>query len=288
MDPVLGMTLCWLAFAGTHVGLASRPLRDPLVGRLGEIGFGVVFSLVASALYTLLVVWYATHRSLGPPGPALGGVPGVREALIVVVVLGVVLAVASFEVYPRSPYAVMAAHGMREPRGLERITRHAFFVGLALFALAHALLATRLIGTVLMLGFAALAIAGPMHQDRKLLRLRGASYAAYLAGTSFVPFGAIVAGRQRLELRELPFRALALGVLVAFGLRAVHVHLFDAYGAWVIGATVGGAAILAVQGIRAHRRRAARAATPRTMSATIARADTTGSDAAAIGRPTTR
>jgi uncharacterized membrane protein len=288
MDPVLGMTLCWLVFGATHVGIASRPVRDRLTARLGEIGFGLTFSLVAAAAYTLLVVWYTTHRTLGAAGPSLGGVPGVREALIGVVALGVVLAIWSFDAYPRSPYAVLAKRTEHEARGLERITRHAFFVGLALVGLAHALLATRLIGGVFMLGFAVLSIAGPLHQDRKLLRLRGATYAAYLAQTSFVPFGAILAGRQRLVARELSLRAPALAILAAVALRAVHAHLFDAYGAWVIGATVGGAALLAVQGIRVHRRRAARAATPRSMSATMARAAATGSDASAIGRPTTK
>jgi uncharacterized membrane protein len=288
MDPVLGMTLCWLAFAGTHVGMASRPVRDRLAGRFGEIGFGLGFSVVAAASFTLLVAYYATHRTLGPAGPALGGVAGVREVLIGIVAAGVVLAVWAFDAYPRSPYAVFAKPGEQEPHGIERISRHSFFVGIALVGLAHALLATRLIGAVFMLGFAVLSIAGGLHQDRKLLRLRGAPYAAYLAATSFAPFAAILAGRQRLVGRELGWRVPAFGLLAAVGLRAVHPHLFDGYGAGVIGATVGGAALLALQGIRVHRRRAARAATPRSMSATTARAADTGSGAAPIGRPTTR
>jgi uncharacterized membrane protein len=288
MDPVAGMLLCWAAFSGTHVGLATRPARAWIVRRTGEAGFGIAFSLVASATFAALVAWYASHRTLGPAGLALGTLPAVRPVLIALVVLGVVLVAASLDAYPASPYVVGAPHGAHEPRGVARVTRHPFFVGIALVGLAHALLATRLVGTVFALGFVPHALAGGCHQDRKLLRARGAPYAAYLATTSFVPFAAIAAGRQRLAWEELRLRPLATGVVAAVALRVLHAHLFDAYGAGLIGATVGGAAVLVARGVRAQRRRAARAATPRTMSETIARAAATGSDASAIGRPTTR
>ena len=54
------------------------------------------------------------------------------------------------------------------------MTRHPFFVGVALLASAHVLLATRLVGAVFFAGLAALAILGARHQDRKILARRGA------------------------------------------------------------------------------------------------------------------
>src|SRR5437899_13047458 len=57
---------------------------------------------------------------------------------------------------------------IRAPRGVERVTRHPFFVGVALLASAHVLLATRLVGAVFFAGLAALAILGAWHQDRTL------------------------------------------------------------------------------------------------------------------------
>ena len=86
---------------------------------------------------------------------------------------------------------------------MERITRHAFFWGLGMLAIAHALLATRLVGTVLFTGVALVAIGGSYHQDRKLLARIGRPYADYLAATSAVPFAAIVAGRQRFPWTDL-------------------------------------------------------------------------------------
>ena len=144
---------------------------------------------------------------------------------------------------------------VRAPRGVERVTRHALFVGVALLGAGHALLATRLVGTVLMGGLAVVAVAGAWHQDRKLLRQRGEPYAAYLEATSTVPFGAIVAGRQRLAWQELPVGALALGVVLAVLLRTVHGSIFAHGGAWVIAAVLGAAALGGVQSARRVRRR---------------------------------
>ena len=125
------------------------------------------------------------------------------------------------------------------------MTRHPFFVGVALLASAHVLLATRLVGAVFFAGLAALAILGAWHQDRKLLARRGAPYAGYLAVTSAVPFAAIVARRQHLAWREIPPRGLVLGLALAAALRAVHASIFAHSGAWVIGVVLAGAVLSA-------------------------------------------
>ena len=62
MEPVVGVLVLSLLFAGTHIGLASRRPRAALVARLGEQGFDVVFFLVAAASFTALVRFYALHR----------------------------------------------------------------------------------------------------------------------------------------------------------------------------------------------------------------------------------
>jgi hypothetical protein len=139
----------------------------------------------------------------------------------------------------------MAPPGIvRPPRGLARITRHAFFAGMATLAAAHMLLATRLTGVVFFAGMLLLVTLGARLQDRKLLRRHGTPYAEYLAATSGIPFGAIVTGRQRLVWRELPLRLLALSVLLVAALRWAHGSLFAAGGAWMMGVIVGGVVLL--------------------------------------------
>ena len=258
MTPALGVALLALVFVGTHVGLATHGVRARLVARLGEGGFFGLYAAVATLTFWMLVAYYAAHRFEGAPGLGLGADPAVRAVLIGVIVAGVALATAGLVAYPRLPVALFG-QSVREPYGIERITRHPFFAGTALVGIAHALLATHLAGTVLMGSLALLAIAGARHQEAKHVRTKGGPYAAYLAVTSAVPFAAIVAGRQRLVWRELPFGALAGGVAAAVVLRLAHASLFAGGGGWLVLAIVGGGAVASLQSWRRVRRLEARA-----------------------------
>jgi len=259
MGPPLVVALLWMLFGGTHVGLATGPVRARLVARLGELGFTLLFWLVAAASFALLVGYYAAHRLEGTPGLALGDLPVLRPLLLATIVTGIALASAALVSYPRSPMALFRDR-VHPARGIERITRHPFFVGVALMAVAHTLLATRLVGTVFFACLVLLAVVGAWHQDKKLLVVRGWPYADYLATTSAVPFAAVVAGRQRLVYGELPLATLAAGLGLAFALRAIHAGIFAHGGAWVIAVVVGGAGILTLQSWRRARRLAARPA----------------------------
>jgi len=255
MEPALRVALVSLLFAATHVGLASLPVRRRLVARCGRRGFTWLFAAVASVCWALAVSTYAGVQHDGAPGLALGRFEAARWLLVGANVLGVVLMTSAFAGYDRSPYA-LAGEDVREPYGLGRVTRHPFFVGVVLLGGAHALLATRLVGAVVMGGLALVAGVGAWHQDRKLLALRGAPYAEYLAATSAVPFAAILAGRQRLVWSELPVVLPLVGLALAWGLRTVHASLFARGGAYVIGAVVGGALVILVGEWRRERRAA--------------------------------
>ncbi|MGH7900092.1 MAG: NnrU family protein [Candidatus Binatia bacterium] len=249
MEPALIVSLTWLLFGLSHIGLATVGIRGRLVARLGEHGFVFLFSGVATVLFTILVTSYAALRFEGLPGPALGNSPLLRPILIGFVVIGVVLMTATFAGYDRSPYAAIG-RSFPEPRGLERITRHTFFAGLVLFSVAHALLATRLVGTVFLAGNAVLAVLGAWHQDRKLAARFGPPFADYLRATSAVPFVAIVSRRQRLVWSELPYRALAVGLVLAFVFRAIHDQIFAYGGLAFVGVTLLGLGVLLAATLR--------------------------------------
>jgi len=256
MEPALGVALYWLLVGGTHVGLATRRVRGALVAHLGEWGFIGTFSLVAALTFTMLVRYYADHQFEGATGLAAGAHPLVRGVAIGAIVGGITLALASLWTYPSSPYA-LGNERVHEPRGLERITRHPFAIGIAIAAIAHALLATRLTGTVFFAGLALLGLGGSVHQDRKLLSARGVPYAHFMSVTSLLPFGAVLSGRQRIPGRELPWTALLAALAAAYGLRVAHASIFAHGGAWVISIVVGGAAVLALQSWR-HATRSSR------------------------------
>ena len=130
MEPALTVAVLWLLFAGTHIGLATRRLRAALVARLGEAGFTALFSVIASASFAAAIAYYAAHRTEGAPGLALANVPALRGALMAVTVTGIVLLSAGSVTYPGSPYDLFA-RTVRAPRGIERVTRHPFFAGVA-------------------------------------------------------------------------------------------------------------------------------------------------------------
>ncbi|HLY36420.1 MAG TPA: NnrU family protein [Candidatus Binatia bacterium] len=259
MEPTLTIVGLWLVFGGTHVGLATRGVRDRFVASLGELGFRALYTLVASATFAALVMFYAAHRFEGAPGLALGRYAPLRVLLMGVVGLGVVLQIMGLIGYPRSPTSV-ARPRVQPALGVARITRHAFFVGIALLAGAHALLATRLVGTVFFSALAALAVIGSWHQDQKLIALRGRAYADYVASTSAIPFVAIAAGRQPFAWRELSFTGVALGIAAAIGLRRIHDSILAGDGVWFVAAVVAGAAIAGLASLWGARRTRARAA----------------------------
>jgi uncharacterized membrane protein len=264
MEPAINVSLLWSLFIVAHVGLGAPPVRDRLVDRLGELGFGLVFSAVAAVLFAPLVLYYSAHRFEGAPGLALGAHALGRAALEAAVAGGVVLMAAGLASYPRSPYTVLDGSSRWQAFGLQRVTRHPFFMGLGVFAAAHTLLATRLVGATFMAGFAVLAVGGAALQDRKLLARRGESFARYLTETSAVPFGAILSGRQDLAWGELPLGGLLVGCALAVALRGLHQWIFAYGGALFVGATLGVPAVILVRSLarlrRARRREGVRLA----------------------------
>ncbi len=255
MEPSIGVALLWALFGATHIGLTTSRPRAALVERYGERAFRNRYSLLAAASFSALVVYYALHRGEGAAGLAFGSVPGLHSLGMVLIGGGVVLMAASFAGYKSSPMSAIAP-SVRPPRGMARISRHCFFAGLTVFAVAHGLLATKLVGTVFFAGFALVSIFGARHQDRKLLAKKGEPYANYLAATSGVPFGALLSGRQRLPLTEIPWLAVAIGIVIAFALRQVHGSIFAYGGAAFLVVGLAGVGSLFVQEAL-HRRRAA-------------------------------
>jgi len=250
MEPALVVAMLWTLFAGTHMGLSITRVRAALVARLGEPGFFALFSSIASLGFWVLVAYYAAHRGEGAPGLDAGRVAPLRWLLMGTVAAGVVLVVAGLGVYPRLPVALFG-QPIVTPRGIERISRHPFFVGMALVGGAHVLLAPHLAGAVFMGGFAVLGIAGARHQDSRTLQARGRPYAEYIAATSVLPLAAWLTGRQTLDRRALPLGTITTGLAVAVLLRLAHADLFAAGGAWIAGTTIVGGA---VAGLQSHRR----------------------------------
>lgn len=242
------MVLCaWLVFGATHLILGMPPLRSRLVQKLGEQYFVALFSAIAAFGLGLLAISVAIFGADGAPGPALAQMPLARAILYALSFAGLTLAVAGLLNYMRSPMALFRTT-LHPPLGIERITRHAFFVGLAFFAIAHALLAATLAVCAYFTGFAVLAMVGAVLQDRKLLIKYGDAYRNYLAATSLMPFVAVLQKRQALSMEDRLPQRFALSAMMALLIFAMHPFWATLHGAPLAG-------LMAVGGIMVSARR---------------------------------
>jgi len=220
--------LLWLAFGGSHILLSSARMRPRLQAALGVQGFRGLYSLVAFATFVPLVWLFAARPRSGPLLWQVLGTPAVALWLNhLLMAVACVLVVASL--LPGSAAPSSLAAGPDAPlaaRGVLRVTRHPMLAGFACFGLAHLLVNGALGDVVFFAGFPLFAWLGARHQDARLARDRP-GYAALVAETSLVPFAAIVAGRQRFALREMPPFVVAAGLLLFVVLRAWHDMLFQ-------------------------------------------------------------
>lgn len=222
MTPVVVVMTGWLFFGGSHLLLSAPVLRDVLSNRLGTYRFVVIYILVTTVSLSLLIAAVACYGGDGASGLNLAAIPVARWILGAIALVGALLATAGIVNYSRSPMAVLARrwrerHDDEEskplgvPAAVEHITRHPFFVGLAVLMFAHALLASTLAMAAYFTGFVLLALVGIPMQDRKLRERHGDVYGSYLSNTSAVPFA--VTGRLPETLQPILLRSIA-GTLV--------------------------------------------------------------------------
>lgn len=191
MDPVNNLIFGATLFVGTHF-LMSHPLRAPLVGRIGERGFQIAYSVVALATFILMVQAY---RAMPYEAPlwVVGDLLWALASLIVLVAS--ILFMGSLIGNP-----AMAMPGAKEAaaapaRGVFAITRHPMMWGFALWALAHVMVLPTPGQMILCTALIILALGGSRAQDIKKAQLMGPAWQDWSARTAFVPFSGQLSGR---------------------------------------------------------------------------------------------
>jgi uncharacterized membrane protein len=210
----------WIAFAGTHMGMASIRLRPALTGTLGAQGYLGAYSLVAFATFVPIVWYYFAHKHQGPLLWAIPLGPIARWLLYGAMGAAFVL-MASAMVKP-SPQA-LGGDPSQPPTAMQRFTRHGLFMGITLFGLLHLIPNGYATDVAFFGGLAVFGVLGSWHQDQRKLALENETYPPFYAQTAFVPF----TGREPLRaLRGLPLLGVALGIVLAILLRYFHLQLF--------------------------------------------------------------
>jgi uncharacterized membrane protein len=207
----------------THYGISSTPLRDWLVGRIGERPYLVLYSLVALGALVWLI--FAYRRA---PYIELWTAPG-WSAWLPLVVMPFALLLLVCGVSTMNPTAVGSPDTLdqAEPaRGILRVTRHPFMWGVALWALTHIVPNGDAAAVVLFGTFAALALLGTLLIDHKFRARRGPQWQRFAAMTSNLPFAAILTGRQHLVLAEIGWQRGGIALALYVVLLVLHPWLF--------------------------------------------------------------
>lgn len=223
MDTALVVTaLTSAAFVVSHLGTASAPLRGRLVARLGEKGFQVLYGLVALVALGAMIAAYSQashHIYLWPPGP------GVRHLPLLVMPLALILIVGG--VLSPNPSAVGMAGALdrRNRPGHTARDSPPCHVGVGLWAAIHIVANGDLASLWFFGGLLATALGGAWHLDRRMAASEGERWQRFAAVTSFVPFAALLGGRQRWVAAEFLQPALwGLGLFAL--LLLLHPYLF--------------------------------------------------------------
>lgn len=222
MKIAFAIVVFWLLFGASHIGLSSLHWRPRLVAALGERGYQGVFSLVALATFIPLVSLYMRNRH---EGPSLWVLPIDEVGLWVIYVLQAVawtLVVGGLAL-PSAASLGQSTSGAISVRGLHRVTRHALFMGTALFGALHLPVMGFASDVAFWAGFPVFAVVGCWHQDRRKLATEGEAFRAWFAETSFFP---LASTRSWRGLGQIPLWLPVAGALVATGLRWLHGPLF--------------------------------------------------------------
>ncbi len=223
MSASFWIAIWWVAFGGTHTLLTTGAVRPRLIERLGDKGYQGVYSLISLATFVALCWMYFNNRHGGAMLWHLDDSSALHTLLMLVAGFAITM-VAGAGPQP-SPVGMMAGD---KPKayGMLRISRHPMFMSLGLWGLAHALVNGYLNDVLFFGGFFVYAILGCSHQDARKRAAAGKDLEEFFAETSLVPFAAIVTGRNKLVLGELPWVVLIVGVIVATGIYHMHPMLF--------------------------------------------------------------
>ncbi|HTO40124.1 MAG TPA: NnrU family protein [Rhizomicrobium sp.] len=214
----MGMGMLFAAaavFLAIHFLVSGTRLRDGLVGAIGEGPYMGLFSLASIAAIVWLVISY-NAASAGPDNRVLFDLGvGIKHLALPLMFLAFILAVPGlFTANPTSVRQEGVATRPDAVRGILAVTRHPFLWGVAIWSALHLLMNGDIASVILFATFFVLALLGPLSIDAKRKRKMGADWDGFAARTSNVPFGAVIAGRAKLNWVQILDWRMGMAVLL--------------------------------------------------------------------------
>jgi uncharacterized membrane protein len=222
MDPLTRLALAAGVWFVIHPAIAGSPVRAWFVARFSERAFLALFSLLSLVALVALIFAYR----YAPCAPLWITPRSLRYLPVVVMPFAFVLLAGAYTLPNPTSVGGEAALSSAEPaRGALRITRHPFLWATIAWSSVH-LIVNGSVASQLFFGTLLLTAAvGTRDIDQKRQRANPEAWARYAQVTSNIPFAAILAGRNRLVLRELVL-PIAVGAVLTVVLLAFHDELF--------------------------------------------------------------
>ncbi len=218
---MISLALAALAFTLIHLGVSGTRLRDRLVAAIGLPAYMVVFSVASVAT----IVWLVSAYKGAPYIETWGQLQWWKPFAIALMLPAFLLVVIGLTT-PNPTSVAQEGLASQPPRGIVRVTRHPFLIGVAIWAGVH------LVGNgdaASLLFFASLAVvslAGTVSIDAKRRRALGAeAWDGFARQTSILPFAAVLSGRSKLSWPELGWWRPAAGVAAYALMLGGHAHL---------------------------------------------------------------
>jgi len=224
-EPMIELAIAALAFVGFHL-VPSSPVRVWVVQRLGEPTYLIGFSIISALTLVWLVIAF-----YGAPRGAQLWFPGTIWVWIQALLMLFALALVTGGLGVPNPSAVGQGGAFQRANiseGIFAVTRHPVMWGAAIWGVTHIISQPTLSGLLFFGAIIVVALAGSWRQEQRKAREFGETWARWKAKTSFLPFAAILAGRNRLNLRAIGYHLLVAAVLLWLGLLLGHRWLFGA------------------------------------------------------------
>lgn len=206
-------------FVGIHPVISGGALRAKIVPLIGEGPFRGLFSLLS----LIGIVWLSRAYGQAEYVPLWGKVYAFRPYALVLMLLAFFFVVLAFTTPNPTAVGGEALLAEKEPaKGIQRITRHPFLWGVALWSFTHLVLNGDVASVLFFGSFLILAIEGPFSIDRKREKAAGEAWDRFAAVTSNLPFQAIIEGRNTLKIGEIGWWRPLLAV-IAYGF-FLHFH----------------------------------------------------------------
>ena len=187
-------------FVGIHFTISGSSLRGKIVGLIGERPFQGLFSLMS----LFGIVWLSRAYRQAEYVHLWAKPLALRPVALMVMLVAFFFVVLAFTSPNPTAVGGGALLAEKEPaQGIQRITRHPFLWGVALWSFSHLVLNGDLASVIFFGSFLILTIAGPFSIDRKRKKAFGDAWNRFAGLTSNVPFMAIIQGRNSLKIHEI-------------------------------------------------------------------------------------